>query len=1149
MTNRIISRAYARGLAGALVMAILGTLVAPPVWAAGAQSQVVGRHRAFIVSASGTVEVKVVGQANWTAAAANREVRTGDKIRTGAASRARLKVGDVGEFDIASSSEVTVGNLQQVRTTARAFFMLQRTITRDDVAMDLRNGDMRSSFHRTQGRVGNYNVYSPVAVAGVRGTRFEMDLEGGRPWYEEGLSEPGKGDGDEMGLMLTCSDGEVGLAGPNWERTVRSGEQLYARQGQTPGQAGPADRNKLDELEGTFTKSDTTATDGTDTSATGSSTDTSSSATMDGNDDSYDTNAVLADLTQQLFDAYTDKNPNDFLALVDHGFSGVNNSGNALTYSTLQTSLQGDMRILSSVAFDPTVTSIQNLDAQHYRVNVTWNGRFQFATVDTELVRSGMTTTMIWGGARPFLLQSWEGAAPFGLTVPSTDIASAPVEDGTDTPEVIPPTVPNLPVVLPPPVVTSFSGVVTDRVITGPYQDFAPYRITINGSDFQPGARVETFENGAWQDPSMGMKFFTAATYYQNETLLYLDVSQDIEQYFPGEPLTDIEEFRVINPDGQASDPQLVTFTTTPGPLSLVSVTPDRPVQSTPDATPYSFTVTGYNFVEPLTVNVSAYSGGGALVAMGPDFTVVPNSVHLMTNMGGQPTMGGSTQPIPLTFQATVVANLSSSPYYVNVCDARGPVASIDFPITMSTSMTWSTPQTLANDFPVPAGQTLTINNGVSVTGPGRIIVDGTLNANGATLTGVSVSVGATGNAALTNCSLSGGSTFPAVDVAGGNLTISGGSLTSATGVGVNVQSGLVSLSGVTISGCGGPGVDVLGGQASLTNCPVSGNATGLHQAGGIASVSGGSLSNNTNDGVKLDGGSFTQSGATAIANNGVNGVTVNGPVSVSLGGATITGSTSGIVISSSAGNAPVQLSNVSISGASGPAILADGGAISLNGNNPIDGGSFSAISLQGSASLATSGTGNNLSSTGGSSVIQYSSGAFGTLSLNSGTTITGGIKGLELLGGGSVGIGSGVTVQNAQGAGIFVGSGNVTMGAATIQNNGGEGVSVDGSVATLRITGAANITNNGASFGAVGVLVGSCSLVDINGANITNNASFGVARTSLTLLPGVVSLTNVQLAGNNGQPGSDMNTSPSVPNSSQYNYMINPPNSVSSPR
>lgn len=98
-----------RGLASALIAALFLSLVAPPAWAQGTQTQVIGRHRAFVVTATGTVEVKVAGQANWTAARANTEIRTGDRVRTAANSSCRLRVGDVGEFAVQASSEITVG--------------------------------------------------------------------------------------------------------------------------------------------------------------------------------------------------------------------------------------------------------------------------------------------------------------------------------------------------------------------------------------------------------------------------------------------------------------------------------------------------------------------------------------------------------------------------------------------------------------------------------------------------------------------------------------------------------------------------------------------------------------------------------------------------------------------------------------------------------------------------------------------------------------------------------------------------------------------------------------------------------------------------------------------------------------------------------
>lgn len=1157
------SRPSCRGLATLLLACIVLTLVAPPAWAQGTQTQVVGRHRAFVVSARGTVEIRSAGQQNWVAARANMEIRTGDRVRTGPNSSARLKVGDVGEFDVQASTELTVGNLQQVRTTARAFFMFQRQITRDDVAMDLRNGDLRSSFQRQPGRVGNYNVHTPVAVAGVRGTKFELDLEGGRPWYER-MGEQG-GDGEEMGLLLIVGEGEVGMMGPNWERVVRGGQQLNMRQGQMPGQPGDADPSRLGGILGSFTGGgpggaggDTPPVGGGlppsgdslppsfpgDTSliplgATGSDTgflddeflsDTedpfaSFGSSFTGSEDTFDTNAELMGRVQELFDAYENMSEADFLEVVDYDFAGVNNSGNALTYATLATSVQSDIALLSSVLFEPTVTSIARLSDGRHKVDVTWNGRFRFATVDTELVRSSMTTTLLFGSERPFFLEGWEGASPFGLTVPSTGVAQAPIEDEDEFIEEIytDPEEEQIISGLPAPVVTSASGYITNRIIAGRDQEFAPYRVTITGTNFQEGARVQFLhdELAVWLD-SEGFEDGTSAIpYVQSSSLIYLDFISDFYQYLPDDDLTEVQYWRVLNPDGQYTEPQAITTTVTPGPLEITGVTTSQPISEYPNASTVLFEIEGYNFVMPLTIDIDAYPiGTPQAQAVGSYFNIVSGPSVMSADDG---------MPVRLQFEAQQTSSLSPQDHYVNVTDARNQTAYISFPVASSpppSNITWTTNQVLTSDFTVAQGQSLDISGAITVssTGGARLIVEGTLTATGTNFQNVSVQVGSTGTATLSSVALdaSGLSTDPAAVNNGGTLQFNGATISNAANAGFVANGGTSVLYNVQFSN-NQTGVVVQSGTLNLENPAISGGQMGIQVNGGSLSMtSGGSISGTANEGLNIDGGTVTiGSNSFTISNAGSNNVRVGGAATVNLSKLTLTGATTGLLVTSAAGSATVSADFVSISGTSGPAVVLQGGTNGFNGNVQITGGASSAVLVENDADLTTSGTNNSFSSTSAPATFYYASGAGGTITLGTGTSVNGGTKAMQLAGSGSVQLASGVVVSGASSAGVYVeGGASVLIGAATIQNNGGDGV-----------------------------LVGNCTVVDLNGSNVLNNGGFGVARTDPGILNGYVSLDNVQLSGNNGQGGSDLNTSPAVANSTQYNYLTNPPNSVSNPR
>ncbi|MBL4889693.1 MAG: fibronectin type III domain-containing protein [Candidatus Lindowbacteria bacterium] len=226
------------------------TLMAPPTWAQAPVTRTMKRHTASIIKIAGRVEIRKSGRKDWQRARKGSRLRTGDRIRTGPKGKAKIKIGDVGEITIRPGSEARIGDLKQIKTPARAFFFLKKMVTRDDIGLDLTKGDIRASFNKKSGRVGNYNVYTPVAVAGVRGTKFELDLEGGKAWYEsEGDDfDEGKGQGFEQSLMTTVLEGLVEVAGSDWSRSVGAGQQLFAEVGKMPGEVTTADPQTMESL-------------------------------------------------------------------------------------------------------------------------------------------------------------------------------------------------------------------------------------------------------------------------------------------------------------------------------------------------------------------------------------------------------------------------------------------------------------------------------------------------------------------------------------------------------------------------------------------------------------------------------------------------------------------------------------------------------------------------------------------------------------------------------------------------------------------------------------------------------------------------------------------------------------------------------------
>ncbi len=1295
-----------------LAFAMVLTLIAPPVWAQGANAQVVGRHKAIATQVSGTVEVKPVGQERWVAVAVNRELKTGDRVRTGPNSRCKIKVGDVGEVDLLPSTEVSVGNLQQVRTTARAFFMFQRTITRDDVAVDQRSGDVRCNFRRSEGRVGNYNVYTPVATAGVRGTKFELDLEGGRPWYEQ--MEGNKGDGDEQSLNTTVLEGEVELLGPNWSRSVSGGQQLQVQQGQTPGQPSSADPDKLNELQGAFSGSQdlkaptfsgaqsierlsptstkvswnaasddssavsaivydvyvATTSGGQDFSTPTATTEpgalsytldgltanvdpfvvvrardeaanrdenrkevtTSSAQTMDDEEPDFDgaekatretptsikvewyaatdnrsdaakivydlylseypsgqdfddpdatapagatsftlTNLVenkdyyivvrardeagnsdeneeevttfvyvagtvsdttqrLIDITDELFKAYANSNATGFMDLVDPSFAGTNNANNALTYSTLLESLNGDFTALENFTVEYTFTSATNYGGGKYGVSLGWNGTYKFVGVAEEKKLTGQSMKMTWeydAEEDEFFLTGWEGASPFGLTKPE---AAETIEEFLDDfDEIFPDDDDEIDTTLPAPVISNVLGLITTFNITGDYQDFGPYSVTIQGTGFQSGCQVfeRDDDDVLWEDietPDVDME---ASVYFISETEVRVDITKQIMQYFPDDDPMQTIYFKVVNPDGQESGEFSFTVTGSPGNLSLTSVATDRPV-TTATGENYLFTVTGYNMVTPLS-NIEIVDNDYLVV---PDFTVNMG----MHNVGAT----DEGQPLTLVFPATVSGtNLSAGTYYVRVTDARSQSQTASFSVTAAASNNWTTNQTLASDYTVTSGTTLTISAGVTVstTADARIIVDGTLNASGATFDGVGLtfqpgSIGVIGNSTIQNVN-SGGGVFgggaasgptTGITVASGDVGLTSVTITNS-GTGVEVVGGTLTTSGGSITSNTNAGMVVSSGNATISGTMIQTNGMGVSVEGAAnVSITNSTISQNTSTGVSASGGATVGiASASQIMANGTEGVLVSDANSVSIASSTIsTNTTGGIHLDGSASGATLSMSNTQVDG-SPRALWAEAGTIQLTGNNTLTGTSTAGVELGGGATLTT--TGSNVIEGNGNSTAALScpSGSSGLVTLGDNTVIRNAMVGLLLRGGGTInGAGSGLRIENC-----------------------GTGIDIASSSSPLNLVSGVKIQNNS----GYGVLAADCGGVILDGIDVLNNGSHGVARPSASTYAGAVSLNNVLLQANNGESVNDMNTSPPTSNSTQYIYLVYPPNTVSNPR
>jgi len=125
---------------------------------------VVGRARAadeigWVADLEGTLEVRHAGTDAWTPLAAGAALQGGDRLRTGAGSRAKLLLRDDSVLNLAPASEISLD--QQVAAPAPV------------AKISMLAGKLRAVVTERYGAPGaTYEVETPTAVAGVRGTSF-----------------------------------------------------------------------------------------------------------------------------------------------------------------------------------------------------------------------------------------------------------------------------------------------------------------------------------------------------------------------------------------------------------------------------------------------------------------------------------------------------------------------------------------------------------------------------------------------------------------------------------------------------------------------------------------------------------------------------------------------------------------------------------------------------------------------------------------------------------------------------------------------------------------------------------------------------------------------------------------------------------------
>ncbi len=165
-----------------------------------------GLDAAELRSTVGTVEVKKAGAATWTQGRPKTKIQDGDIVRTGVGSETELRMDEGHKMTLREKTTLKVDSAQQPNTQ-----------------FNLVVGRVRSFVNRLKPQ-NKFEIKTPVAVASIRGTVFEMDVN------EQGASR------------LSVLEGVVGyrdLAGLGAEVQVLKGQSVLIEPGAAPRPAEP----------------------------------------------------------------------------------------------------------------------------------------------------------------------------------------------------------------------------------------------------------------------------------------------------------------------------------------------------------------------------------------------------------------------------------------------------------------------------------------------------------------------------------------------------------------------------------------------------------------------------------------------------------------------------------------------------------------------------------------------------------------------------------------------------------------------------------------------------------------------------------------------------------------------------------------------
>ena len=155
------------------------------------------RSAGVVLTIEGTVEVAAAGSSNWSPASTNLSLAFGDSLRTGARSRATVRLSD----------------LSVLRVNEKTVLEIRPQTERTGSLLDLRSG---STYFFNRSKPSSLQFRTPLVSGAIRGTEFNLNAEENGP------------------TTVTLLEGEVALNNAQGDLVLQSGEQGTVDPGQAP---------------------------------------------------------------------------------------------------------------------------------------------------------------------------------------------------------------------------------------------------------------------------------------------------------------------------------------------------------------------------------------------------------------------------------------------------------------------------------------------------------------------------------------------------------------------------------------------------------------------------------------------------------------------------------------------------------------------------------------------------------------------------------------------------------------------------------------------------------------------------------------------------------------------------------------------------